>query len=101
MGVRVNNFHLNVLDYADDLNLISTTPMGLQILINECHRYANEWRMKFNPIKSNIVCIGKKPHRQPPVWTLADTDIGLSDDANVLGTSYLYFWNEHHYTCKK
>ena len=87
-GVRINKFHLNVLAYADDLNLISTTPIGLQSLINICNEYAKDWKMNFNPVKTNIVCIGKQTQCKPPVWLLGDTQVGLSEDASVLGVTF-------------
>ena len=58
-GVRIYDFHLYMFAYADDLNLVSTTAAGLQSLMNICHQYAHAWRMKFNPTKTNIVCISK------------------------------------------
>ena len=39
-GVRIYDFHLNMLAYANDLNLVSTTAAGLQSLMNICHQYA-------------------------------------------------------------
>ena len=67
-GVKILDFHINVLAYADDLNLISTTAAGLQKLINTCYQYAQTWRMRFNPQKTSIVCVGKQSHIKPPVW---------------------------------
>ena len=87
-GFRMNDFHLNVLAYADDLNLISTTPIGIQNLINKCDQYAELWRMRFNPTKTNIVCIGKQPHIEPPSWKIDNTQVGLSDEAVVLGVNF-------------
>ena len=87
-GVRIKDFHLNVLAYADDVNLISTTVAGLQKMIDECDNYAQMWRMKFNPTKTNIVCIGKHNCIKPPVWTLGDSVVGLSDDTTVLGVNF-------------
>ena len=87
-GVRIRDFHLNVFAYADDLNLVSTTAIGLQKLINICHQYAHMWRMRFNPSKTNIICIGKQPHIKPPIWTLGNTQICLSEDTNILGVTF-------------
>ena len=44
--------------------------------------------MKFNPLKNNIVCIGKQPHITPPVWNLRDTKIYLSEDTTILGVTF-------------
>ena len=86
-GVKIHDFHINVLAYADDLNLISTTAIGLQKLINICYQYAQMWRMRFNPLKTSIVCVGKQPHINPPVWTLGNTQVGLSEEALILGVT--------------
>ena len=87
-GFKMNDFHLNVLAYADDLNLISTSAVGLQNLINECEQYAERWKMRFNPLKTNIVCIGKQPHIEPPIWRIGNSQVGLSDEALVLGVTF-------------
>ena len=87
-GVRIHSFHINSFAYADDLNLISTTPSGLQKLINKCDHYAQTWRMKFNPLKTNIVCIGKEPHITQPVWEIGNAKVGLSESTDVLGVSF-------------
>ena len=87
-GVKISNFHLNVFAYADDLNLISTTAVGLQSLINKCQEYAEMWRMRFIPLKTNIICIGKQPHIKPPIWTLDNTQINLSENAVILGVTF-------------
>ena len=44
--------------------------------------------MRFNPTKTNIVCIGKQPHIEPPTWRINNTKIGLSDEAVVLGVHF-------------
>ena len=62
--------------------------LGLQSLRNICQQYAHTWKMKFNPTKTNIDCIGKQPHTTPPVWTLGDSTIHLSKDTNILGVSF-------------
>ena len=87
-GVRIYDYHLDMFAYAHDLNLVSTTAAGLQSLMNICHQYAYTWRMKFNPTKTNIVCIGKQPHITSPKWTLGDSIIHLSKDTNILGVTF-------------
>ena len=87
-GVRIHTFHINTFAYADDLNLLYTTASGLQKLINEYHNYAQIWRMKFNPLKTSIVCIGNQPHTIPPVWEIGNENVGLSEDTEVLGVTF-------------
>ena len=92
-GVRIYDFHLNMFAYDDDLNLVS--------LMNTCHQYSQTWRMKFNPTKTNIICIGKQPHTTPPVWTLGDSTIHLSKDTNILGVSFNSQLSSVNHTKKK
>ena len=44
--------------------------------------------MRFNPLKSNIICIGKQPDLKPPVWTIGDAEVGLTDNAVMLGVTF-------------
>ena len=88
VGVRIHTFHINSFAYADDLSLLSTTAAGLQLLINKCTQYAHTWRMRFNPLKTNIVCIGKQPHTISPTWKIDNAEVGLSEDTEVLGVTF-------------
>ena len=44
--------------------------------------------MRFNPGKTNIVCIGKQAYTSPPVRTIGDSEVGLSDEAPILGVTF-------------
>ena len=63
-GVRIYESHLNMFAYANDLNLVSTTAAGLQSLIS----YMN--------------------YTTSPKWTLGDSIIHLSKEANILGVTF-------------
>ncbi|CAL4256103.1 unnamed protein product, partial [Meganyctiphanes norvegica] len=65
-GVRIHDFKLSVIAYADDINLFSTTTTGLQKLMNICESYATKWRMKFNPTKTKCTRIGKPELQNSP-----------------------------------
>ena len=41
--------------YADDLLVISPSPEGLQQSLNVIHKHAQDWKLKFNTKKSNII----------------------------------------------
>ena len=41
--------------YADDFLVISPSPEGLQHLINVIQKHAEEWKLKVNTKKSNVV----------------------------------------------
>jgi len=46
----------NVTGYCDDLILLSPLKSHLRELLRICEKYACDWRMKFNPLKSTIYC---------------------------------------------
>ena len=41
--------------YADDLLVISNSPEGLQQSLNVIYKQAQEWKLKVNTQKSNII----------------------------------------------
>jgi hypothetical protein len=69
-GMKLHNFKLNAIAYADDINLFSTTATGLQNLIDTCDSYARKWRIRFNPSKTKCIQIGKPELKTLPTWTL-------------------------------
>ena len=87
-GIRLYDFKLNVIAYADDINLFCTTTTGLQHLINTCDTYAKNWRIKFNPTKTKCTRIGKQELKDPPTWTLDGQTITLSEETTILGVNF-------------
>ena len=87
-GMKLYNFKLNAIAYADDINLFSTTATGLQNLIDTCDSYARKWRIRFNPSKTKCIQIGKPELKTPPTWTLDGETIKLSDETTILGVNF-------------
>ena len=87
-GMKLHNFKLNAIAYADDINLFSTTATGLQNLIDTCDSYARKWRIRFNPSKTKCIQIGKPELKTPPTWTLDGETIKLSDETTILGVNF-------------
>ena len=54
-SVKLGNQSLNCLMYADDLLVISNSPEGLQQSLNVIYKHAQEWKLKVNTKKSNII----------------------------------------------
>ena len=65
-GIRVGNHSFNILAYADDVTLYSSTIPGLQTSIDACVEYSKLWRFCFNPHKSKCMTIGPKLLSDPP-----------------------------------
>ncbi|XP_039276148.1 uncharacterized protein LOC120349696 [Nilaparvata lugens] len=54
-GLLINGKRIRVLLYADDIALISDSPVGLQYMINNLERYCEMWNLKVNLDKSKIM----------------------------------------------
>ena len=57
-GANVNKVYCGSPTQADDIAIISLSPLGLQKLIDLCIRYSQSWRFKFNASKSKILTAG-------------------------------------------
>ena len=60
VGALIGNLNVSIIVYADDILLMSPIDSHLRILLNICSNYGNLWRIKFNPLKSNIIEFGPK-----------------------------------------
>ena len=87
-GMKIHNFKLNAIAYADDINLFCTTATGLQNLIGTCESYARTWRIRFNPTKTKCIQLGKSELKIPPTWKLDNETINLSDETTILGVNF-------------
>jgi len=58
IGALLHNTNTCILVYADDILLISPNDYQLQKLLDICEKYGEMWRIKFNPLKSNIIEFG-------------------------------------------
>ena len=71
------------------LRACEDTPFAFEdVLVDNGIVEVQKWRMRFNPLKTNIICIGKQAHAKPPVWKIGDAEVGLTEDALVLGVTF-------------
>ena len=59
IGCHINNTLINHLFYADDAVLLATSPLALQMLLDICSKYADEYELNFNIKKTK--CLIFKP----------------------------------------
>jgi hypothetical protein len=50
-GCMVGNSYFGALSYADDLAILSPTITGLQLMLNECQKFGDEYGVCYNPTK--------------------------------------------------
>ena len=59
LGCYTGNDYCGCLLFADDILLLSASVHQLQNMLNICYSYCNDWDMKFNVKKSNVMVVGK------------------------------------------
>ena len=84
-GVTIKGQHYNVFCYADDILLASTTPLGLQKLVDEAVSTIKRDGLRFNPEKTMVMTFGSKTLKPPPSWTICDTVLNEVDCLTYLG----------------
>ena len=86
-GVTIKNHHYNCFAYADDVLLASTTPTGLQQLIDEAVRTISSNGLRFNPSKTLCMTYGRSAFTTNPVWTISGTPLAQENSITYLGAS--------------
>lgn len=86
-GVTIQGNKYNAFCYADDVLLASTTPSGLQHLIDTAVEYITRHGLRFNPAKTSCFCFGKSPFQTAPVWTIEDQPLQHADHLLYLGAT--------------
>ena len=60
-GVAVDNIHIKVLLYADDIVILSDSSFQLQDMINVLFNYCQMWNLKVNMDKSKVLVFRNGP----------------------------------------
>jgi hypothetical protein len=58
IGAKIGNTNMNIISYCDDLNQIFSSAIHGQAMLDKCNDYADKWKIKFNPKKSNVIVFG-------------------------------------------
>ncbi len=59
-GISIGGFKISVLVYCDDILLLTTSLSHLQIMLEICTDFGQNWKIKFNPKKCELVNAGHK-----------------------------------------
>ena len=87
VGVSIGGHNFNVICYADDILLCSTTSSGLQCLINRANEYISMYGLRFNPQKTECLISGPNPFNCTPVWSIDNVILKVVPSLKYLGTS--------------
>jgi retron-type reverse transcriptase len=86
-GVTIKNQHYNCFAYADDVLLASTTPTGLQRLIDEAVSTISSNGLRFNPSKTLCMTFGHSTFTTNPCWTITGSPLAQENSITYLGAS--------------
>ena len=84
-GITINNKHFNAFCYADDVLLTSLTPNGLQRLIHYANVYISGHGLRFNPLKTKCITLGKSQCLLQPRFMLNGVQLEQCDTIQYLG----------------
>ena len=86
VGCYTNSTCVNHLFCADDMCLLATSALGLQLLVNECKKYGFNHDVLYNPTKSQCMIISPKNYKLSiPSITLNGNQLQYSDTVKYLG----------------
>ena len=76
--------------YADDITLVSNSPIMLQATLNIVFDYARRWQYQLNSLKSLVMVIGesaavRQRECMTRVWKLGESVISEVDEQDHLG----------------
>jgi len=86
-GITIRENHYNAFCYADDVLLASTTPTGLQKLIDKAVDYITTHGLRFNPSKTSCYTFGKTSYISAPKWTIEGQELEQVDHLVYLGAA--------------
>lgn len=88
-GINIKGISYNVFCYADDILLASTTPTGLQSLIDhETVSCIMQNGLRFNTAKTLCTTLGKASLTPPPSWTIGGCSLSQTDVLTYLGVQW-------------
>lgn len=87
-GLTLAGLNICHLLFADDLVLLSDSPVKLQELLNNLTNYCNDNKLTINIEKTNIVIFGTKTHYPIFRWTVTGQHINVVDKYNYLGVTF-------------
>ncbi len=85
-GVTVDGKSLKHLLWADDLFLISTSPIHMQHQLNQLHQFCRKWQLVVNTMKTKVMIFGNKDNIQ--------STFHINNQTVEICTGYMYVGNQ-------
>ena len=85
VGCHIINTFVAALVYADDFCLLAPSRSALQLLLDACVEYGNEWCVSYNPGKSKVMIFGKNRSCYP--LKMYGKELTMTNDYKYLGVT--------------
>lgn len=87
-GVKIGNFYVNLLAYADDVVLLAEQPDQLQSMINKLSIYCKEWGLTINTQKTQVMIFNKTGKRgRSEKWFFDGKQLEVVSNYKYLGVT--------------
>jgi hypothetical protein len=85
-GAMIGSTFTGVVAYADDIFLLSKSPIGMQSLLDMAFEFSQKWKIRFNPDpgKSDIICFNAGRMKLPRFF-LGNDEILITTNLSHLG----------------
>ena len=87
LGARIGDYNTSIINYCDDMNLLSPTGTHMQRLLDICTEYGYKWRIRFNVKKSQFMSFGETIIKNPK-FELNKIKLAEADSLKILGYTF-------------
>ena len=88
-GVQVGNTRVFLLMFADDIVMVSNSPVGLQNSLDLFYDYCHKWKLVVNMQKSKVLICKRLGHNLvSEVWFYGDQLLDICDEYTYLGITF-------------
>ena len=75
VGAHIQDLYTGSFFHADDIALVAINNHCLQIMMNECYKFACQWRFILHPGKSKILVFGESKATSNRKWFLGNSNV--------------------------
>ena len=87
VGCHILEQFVAALVYADDICLLAPCRSALQLLLDACVKYGNEWCLSYNPNKSKVMLFGKITSASCAPLKMYSKDLDVVKEYRYLGVT--------------
>ncbi|RNA26063.1 hypothetical protein BpHYR1_030328 [Brachionus plicatilis] len=88
IGACLNGLNLSIIAYCDDIIILSPSYGHAMRLLEDCFRFAKEWKMEFNPRKSASLTMTKSGVNCQEKFVIDNVQLSNVDGFEYLGLPF-------------